>query len=396
MRFLKSISPQDLKCTAVYYVSFIALGLSSAAVGPTLPALAEQTGVQLKDVSSLFITMSVGYLLGTQISGRLYDRMSGHRVMAAGLLIMAVFLALVPLANRLWLLTLLLFFVGAGQSFIDVGANALIVWLHGQNVSMFMNGLHLFFGVGTFLTPLIVAASLQLSGGIAWSYIALAVLALPAIAGLLRLDSPHAPKAVLEKKPLGQQEIPLLLAIMLFFFLAVGYEGGFGGWIYTYALKTGLAGEISAAYLTSTFWGAFTLGRLLGFPAAGRFKSRTILAADLGGSLASLAVILAFPGSPVALWIGTAGLGLSVASIFPGMLTFASSRMALSGRTTSLIFAAVSLSGIFFPWYIGQSIDTAGPRSIMLIFLVTAGAALAVFVGISAASRRTIRKAESR
>ena len=60
---------------------------------------------------------------------------------------------------------------------------------------------------------------------------------------------------------------------MLFYFLYIGYEAGFGVWIYTYALKLGLGTEITAAYLTSAFWAAFTFGRFLGIPTARRFSS---------------------------------------------------------------------------------------------------------------------------
>jgi len=53
--------------------------------GPTLPSLAEQTGVQLKQASLLFTTVNLGYLLGALASGRLYDRRFGHIVMVLGL-----------------------------------------------------------------------------------------------------------------------------------------------------------------------------------------------------------------------------------------------------------------------------------------------------------------------
>lgn len=84
-----------------YYAAFISLGLFSASMGPTLPGLAQHTGARLSEISFLFSARSLGYLLGSLISGRLYDRLAGHRVMAGVLLGMAAMMILVPLVSTL-------------------------------------------------------------------------------------------------------------------------------------------------------------------------------------------------------------------------------------------------------------------------------------------------------
>ncbi len=62
---------------------------------------------------------------------------------------------------------------------------------------------------------------------------------------------------------------------MLFLFFYVGAEITFGGWVYTYAVTLKLASAAGAAYLTSAFWLAFTVGRLISIPAATRFHAKT-------------------------------------------------------------------------------------------------------------------------
>ena len=64
--------------TASYYAAFVALGLVTASLGPTLPGLAENTGTLLSEISYLFTTRSMGYLIGSFLGGRLYDRIKGH------------------------------------------------------------------------------------------------------------------------------------------------------------------------------------------------------------------------------------------------------------------------------------------------------------------------------
>src|SRR5512135_1235418 len=81
---VRSLS-SPLAVTATYCTAFLGLGLISAALGPSLPSLAQQTHVQLSQVSVLFTTINLGYLVGALAAGRYYDRRVGHPLMAGAL-----------------------------------------------------------------------------------------------------------------------------------------------------------------------------------------------------------------------------------------------------------------------------------------------------------------------
>ena len=70
-----------IRHTFGYYLLFICLGLDLAIIGPTLPALAAQTGARVGQMGLLFLVGSIGYTLGTIISGRVFDRVRGHPVL---------------------------------------------------------------------------------------------------------------------------------------------------------------------------------------------------------------------------------------------------------------------------------------------------------------------------
>ena len=239
--------------TIGYFLAFITLGLATAALGPALPYLAAQTGSELNQISILFTAKATGYLLGSIIGGRLYDRLPGHKVMFVGLVGMAITVALTPILPLLWLLGLFLLFLGATEGAVDVGGNTLLVWVHRSEVGPFMNTLHLFFGVGTFLAPIILAQSVLHSGDISWGYWLIALTILPLALWLLCMPSPAAP--VREEEKEGLSNVWLLTLIVIFFFLYVGAEVGFGGWVFTYTLEIGLADETSAAYLNFSLLG---------------------------------------------------------------------------------------------------------------------------------------------
>ena len=165
--------------TIAYYVSFVALGLGFASLGPTLPSLAAHTRTELSQISFLFTAHSLGYLLGSLLVGRSYDRVPGHPLMAIALITMISMLVLVPLISLWWLLVAVLLVLGFGEGTLDVGGNTLLVWVHRDNVGPFMNGLHFFFGAGAFLAPIIIARAVLISGDITWAYWALALLISP-------------------------------------------------------------------------------------------------------------------------------------------------------------------------------------------------------------------------
>ncbi|MDZ4158973.1 MAG: hypothetical protein U1B80_04200, partial [Anaerolineaceae bacterium] len=140
--------------TLIYFIAFIALGLTRAALGATLPGLAEQTQSTFQQISYLFTAHSMGYLLGAYRGGRLYDRLPGHTLNAAALFGMTFLLVLAPGMKLLWLLVLVFLLLGMVEASLDVGTNTLIVWLHRLNPGPVLNTLHFFYGAGAFLSPI--------------------------------------------------------------------------------------------------------------------------------------------------------------------------------------------------------------------------------------------------
>ncbi len=378
---------RPLLTTAAYYLAFIGLGMGTAAAGPALPYLARHTASTLDQISFIFVAGSFGYLVGSFFGGRAYDRFQGHRILAIVLFASAILQALVPVLPRLWLLASVLILLGMTQGVLDVGANTLLMWTHGKKVGPFMNGLHFFFGIGSFVAPIIIARAVAITGDVHWAYWLFALFALPMAAWLWRLPSP-ALQAATDDRPAAK--VPLLpVALFVLFFVAyVGAEVGYGNWIYTYSFSQSLADASGAAYLTSAFWGSFTFGRLLGIGISTRLKSQSILYIDLCGCLISLGVILLWPASPLALWIGTCGLGLFMASIFPTGLAFAESQLRLTGTITGWFLVGSGAGGMILPWLIGQLFVRLGPLATMSTIFIDMLANLALMVGLTVLALR--------
>jgi MFS transporter, FHS family, Na+ dependent glucose transporter 1 len=377
--FIKTgITPSGLS----YYSAYILLGLTSGFLGPVLPFLADQIKTTLADLSIIFVTCSIGYLIGAFFSGRAFGRWRGNKIITLAVLAVAGLLAMMPLALTLVTLIIILSILGFAQSAIDVGANTLILRAHGDNSGPYMNALHFFFGAGALLAPIVVAQVILHIGTINWVFWIFAIMAIPIALQVFFSPGPAQPTKPLENQPKVKINLLLVGSIMLLFVLYTGAEIGYGNWLFTYVIKSGLGKDTSAAYLTSAFWGIFTAGRMLGILLAKRFKPHKILTVDLAGCLISTGMILYFSESVSMLWIGTGLLGLSMASIFPTLMLFADEQMRLTSQVTSWFIIASSLGAMFLPWLIGQYFDSFGPKATMIIIFSDLTVALLLFLGL--------------
>lgn len=368
---LSDISISDKKWrvarTLNYYAIFFAVGLATASLGPTLPYLAQQTRTLLSETSLIFAARSCGYLLGSLLAGRLYDLNAGNAVILSMLGIMFIALALIPLLPLLWLLTILVIILGVTQGALDVGGNTLLVWVHNQEAGPFLNGLHFFAGVGSFVAPIVIAQAIRFQHGITSAYWIIALHVLVIAIAFAPVPSPK--RIVLAQNAEDSEDNHwLTITILLFFLFYAGAEIGFASWIFSYATAMSLVSDTEAAYLTSSFWGAFTLGRLLAIPVATRVKSYHILVACLASCLFCLGIVVLWARVPGAIWCGVIGCGLSMSAIFPNTFSFAKNHLLISGRLMGWFSAAASLGGMFLPWLVGQFF-AYGPSSAIAIIV---------------------------
>jgi FHS family Na+ dependent glucose MFS transporter 1 len=263
---------------------------------------------------------------------------------------------------------------------MEVGNNTLLVWVHGVKVGPYMNALHFFFGLGAIISPILVARLALESGSIQTVYWLLALSAVPVAIWLGRLAGPRANiKSAFSQINPGDYFLIFMVALLLF--LYVGAEVGYGGWIYTYTIS--LFGEkmaVTATMLTSAFWGALTLGRLVSIPMAVRIKPRMVLLGDLIGCLLSIGLIALFPGSIPVVWLGTLGLGFFMAAFFPTTITYAGQRMQINGKVSGWFFVGAGAGGMVIPWLIGQLFEAIGPQITITLILIDLLAALLVLL----------------
>ena len=346
------------------------LGATTAVLGPTLPALAEHTHTTLSQASVIFTARALGYLLGALLGGRCYDKIPGHPLLSGVLMAITVPILLIPLAESLWLLFLLVLILGIAHGMIQVGGGLLLIWVHQRNVGPFINGQAFFYGIGAILSPVLIAQFRELSGDIVWGYWSLIGMIVPVIVWLLPLSSPSTPGTSPHESAHQRSYVPIILLVTLLYLTYAGTEAGFGHWISPYTAVLHEGNNTVAAYMTSAFWGAMTVGRLLAIPISARVSLGKILVIDVLGGISSAIVIILWSHSLTGIWVGTLGMGLSLASFFLGLLAFTGDHILITGRITGLFFTGAGVSGMTIPWLIGQLFESVGPEATMVTIMI--------------------------
>lgn len=191
--------------------------------------------------------------------------------------------------------------------------------------------------------------------------------------------------------------VVILSLFSVFLLLYVGLEIAYGGYIFTFGVKSSPSmSEDGAAFLTSAFWGSFALARLASVPLSRYLRPSKMLWLDMAGCMVGSAILLSQfsdlqcnRSDHTKLWAGTVILGISMASVFPSAINFAEYFVTVSGKTASVLLVAASFGEMLIPLAVGNTIvDTSvGPCSLMACAFVISVLTLLTYLLIVLVSR---------
>jgi FHS family Na+ dependent glucose MFS transporter 1 len=188
--------------------------------------------------------------------------------------------------------------------------------------------------------------------------------------------------------------IVLFTLIFCFMFLYVGLEAGFGSLIFTVAV-TGRLGftKSTAAVLQSVFWGTFSFTRLVSVTLALlKVRASIMIMGNLFGSFVASLIMTFYVHNALAIWIGSAVLGMSYASIFPTVMTWMSENAKATGKTTAVLVTGGTLGDITLPATLAALVAKVNPDALIYVtfggVIVSAGIAGCMFLTACVQKRR--------
>lgn len=348
---------------------YLAFGMFNTAIGPVLNELADNAGVPLAMAGGVITFLFLGALTAQLIAGPLTDRFGLRLVVLVSLLLLAFALPAFVSARSFPLMLALVLITGFGQGGIDLSANLMVSSAYPQRTTSMLNLLHFFFGLGAFLGPALVGLAIAVTGSglvVHWSaaviFLALAITLLS-----VRGNNPASQPVVAAKEEglSGSRNVylsPLLWIIGMLILFYVGAEVGLSSWATRYMeLTAGMALQ-NGALVTSAYWGAQTVGRLIGAGVSRSISHARLLAIALGGSLAGTLGFAFSQGLALPTILFIILTGFSFGTIYPTSVAVAVAMFpADQGKAVGLLAAAGSIGGLIVPWVGGILLETVSP-----------------------------------
>ena len=324
----------------------------------------------------------IGYLVTVIGAQYLIGRWGMRAVLSAGPLAFALGYGGFGLASGWISGAAMMLVAGLGFGVAEVALNTLLITIGGERRANLLNFTHLFFGVGSFLAPPLVAHTV--AAGVSWRLcFAAAAVAMAAIGigwGRLPIDDVAVPAdaSAVERRAV-RWHLGVLLAAILGVY--VGVEMGIGGWLTKYMVSDRGTSLTYAGNALSLYWMGLAAGRLMLSALSHRFgESRLLLGLTLLSALALPAGLLAPTPSLAVLCFTLTGLGFS--GVFPIVI-------ALGGRhhpddsaaITSVMITGAGIGGIIVPWLMSAIADAAGLTAGMVFYAVM-GASMVGLTGL--------------
>jgi fucose permease len=285
---------------------------------------------------------------------------------------------------------------GLAAGGIDGGINGLFLDLFRTRRGRALNSLHLFFGVGAFIAPLVIGRLVDF--GVAWRslYVATGVVALP-IAGLFwYMHLPHGRHTASPVAAVGGGAVSrrLLLiwpvpALALAIATYVASEVGVSNWLVRFLSEAPL---VVATGSLSLFWAGLALGRLVSARIADRFDHVRFTTAWAFVTSAVIVGAVLVPVLPLSI-VGFGLVGFAMGPIFPLIMAIGGERFPeRSAAVGGLLTTAAVAGGVIYPSIMGPISDSVGLTVAMFGTAVLAFLCAACLYTARGARRTAIRE----
>ena len=353
-----SISPVSSKAlTLAAYACFVPIGIATVLLGPMLPTLSARWSLNYSQAGALFTAQYLASTLAVALSGALVRRWGFRFAIKTGLVLMSVGVGLLLTGPRAMGILCIAAY-GGGLGLAVPAANLLVAEVNPGRRSATLNLLNFCWSAGAVACPFLVAAAAKSHQvpAFLWAVAGFALLVAIGIAvmpsSIVEPSAKDAERKTGPKIPWTQRAVLMLAAL---FFLYVGVENSFGGWVASYAKGLGNLTPAMSLMTPSFFYAALMLGRWIAPLLLRSIDEVRLVQAGLLIGCTGMAGLVLSNGLRGVIWSAClAGLGLS--GVYPITISLLSREFGpASTRLGSLMFTMSNVGGGLLPWTVGVS-----------------------------------------
>ncbi len=378
----------------ISFIAFVSLGLPDGLLGVAWPGIRDYFDLPVDALGIILICGTGGYMLSSFLSGMLMRHLGIGKLLSLSCAATASTLFVYAITQHWWIFVMFTVIGGLGAGAIDTGINTYVAKYHSNRM---MQWLHASFGVGITSGPVIMTLGISMTSRWQSGYlvvsIAIAILAAVFFAtksmwfGITVNSSEehHAETDATLFETL--KTIPAQLS-MLTFFLYTGVELGLGMWTYLLLTESrGVAPEV-AGYVTGSYWGMFTVGRIIAGLYARRIADSKLIYLSVSLALIGIGLLLTNSGQLTSI-LGIGVAGFAIAPIFPGLVSSTASRVGRihQANTIGMQMAAAGFGVTIVPSLAGVLAKFYGLEVIPLYLLTVLSLMLLVFATLNYQSK---------
>jgi len=329
--------------------------------GPSLPGIIKDLSIDYPKAGLFFTILSAGSLLGTTFGSVASDYTNKKNIFLVSAAFLTAGLILLGFSRTYLSFLLFLTILSIAGSPIGAVSQSIMLYLFPEHRNRNLTVMAFFSASGSFIAPLIVSFNYIIGKNWRFPFWETALPGIILFSLILPTSIPN-PK----KKDTGKEKLfsilgnPKVLFSFIILFLYISIDFGFSYWLAEYiktvfstgiqlasaAVSIYLAGTILGRFLTSKLLKKFSLVKIIRMlPLLGLVSFLLFLAVH---SLTAKIIIVFF-------------YGIGVSPFFPLLMAYGTSAYPEKpGTITGILFAAISLGGMVFPFLLGVIASVIG------------------------------------
>lgn len=359
----------------IIYISFISLGLPDSMLGAAWPAIRVDLSMPMAGAGLISMIISGGTIISSILSGKLINKLGTAKIVLLSVFMTAMALLGFSISKNYVWLCIMGIPLGLGGGSIDAALNNFVA-LHFS--ARHMSWLHCFWGIGATMGPIIMSASISISGLWQRGYLTVAIIQICLVIILAFSyplwrkfpDNKNQDSAVQNNKQ-NVFKLKGVFLVLLSFFCYCAIESTAGLWGASYVENTkGVPADVAAGWISIYYLG-ITLGRFINGFITAKFSNTALIR---GGQIIigfGALMLLVFNQGYISL-MGLILIGIGCAPIFPSMLHETPVRFGKSNssRLMGLQMAFAYMGTTFVPPVVGLISEIIGIKYYPVFILV--------------------------